>query len=121
VAAAPKKAAGAKAPAARPQAATQVAAAAAPSAAPVSSPARKRLSKAFSRPLDKKLRQPALVRDRYTFPESEYEVLVALKQRLTTEGFPVKKSELLRAGIMLLADLDDEQRLALLAKLRPVG
>ncbi len=92
-----------------------------PAVAPVQAPARKRLSKAFSRPLDKKLRQPAVVRERYTLPANEYEVLVALKQRLAGEGIKVKKSELLRAGLLLLPGLDREALLSLLAKVPPAG
>ena len=43
--------------------------------------------------------------------------LVELKQRLAAQGTPVKKSELLRAGLQLLAALDDDELQAALAKL----
>jgi hypothetical protein len=78
---------------------------------------RKRLSKAFSRPLDKKLTRIRLVRDRFTIPESEYEQLVQLKKRLSTLGFSIKKSELLRAGLLMLATMDDTKLKAATAKL----
>jgi len=82
---------------------------------------RKRLSKAFPRPLDKKLKQTPLVRDCFTFPEAEYAHLVGLKKRLLADGIGVKKSELLRAGLALLASLDDESMKELLAKVPQVG
>ncbi|WP_395703216.1 hypothetical protein [Aquabacterium sp.] len=56
-----------------------------------------------------------LVRDSFTIPRSEYQVLDALKQRLVQLTRPAKKSELLRAGIKLLAALPDEALIAALA------
>lgn len=49
-----------------------------------------------------------LVRDSFTIPRSEYQQLDALKQRLVRLMRPTKKSELLRAGIKLLAALPDD-------------
>jgi hypothetical protein len=46
-----------------------------------------------------------LVRDSFTMPSDEYAVLAQLKQRALAAAHPVKKSELLRAGIKLLAGL----------------
>jgi len=77
---------------------------------------RKRLSKAFLRPLDKKFKRGAVVRDCFSFPEIEYEHLVALKRRLLADGIEIKKSELLRAGLALLVSLDDDELKSLLAK-----
>jgi len=56
---------------------------------------------------DDKSRKPKLVRDSFTIPKIEYAVLDALKARAAKAGAPHKKSELLRAGIKLLATLDD--------------
>ena len=47
-----------------------------------------------------------LVRDSFTFPEPEYQTLVALKKRLLAAGTEVKKGELIRAGLALLSTLD---------------
>jgi hypothetical protein len=55
-----------------------------------------------------------LVRDGFTIPASEYAVLAALKQRALAAAHPAKKSELLRAGIKLLAGLNDKAFLAAL-------
>ncbi len=46
-------------------------------------------------------------RDSFTMPRDEYAQLAALKARLLALGQPAKKSELLRAGIKLLAAMTD--------------
>ncbi len=69
---------------------------------------RKRLAKAFKRPLDKELRSVQLVRDKFVMPTEEYERLLELKKRLAEQGLNVKKGELIRAGLVLLAALEDE-------------
>lgn len=56
---------------------------------------------------DVKVKKPKLVRDSFTIPKDEYAVIEALKQRASTLAHPVKKSELLRAGLKLLATLPD--------------
>ncbi|WP_440108907.1 hypothetical protein [Acidovorax sp. BL-A-41-H1] len=56
---------------------------------------------------DAKARKPKLVRDSFTFPKDEYAVIEALKERLASLGQPVKKSELLRAGLKALAAMSD--------------
>ena len=52
-------------------------------------------------------KKPKLVRDSFTIPKNEYAVIEALKQRANALAQPVKKSELLRAGLKLLAGLSD--------------
>jgi hypothetical protein len=54
-----------------------------------------------------KPKKPKLVRDSFTIPKAEYVVLDELKQRAAKLTRPAKKSELLRAGIKLLASLSD--------------
>ena len=61
-----------------------------------------------------KSKKPKLVRDSFTIPKAEYVVLEDLKQRATKLTRPVKKSELLRAGIKILASLSDTAYLAAL-------
>ena len=46
-------------------------------------------------------------RDSFTIPRDEYAQIAILKKRLEALGKPVKKSELLRAGLKLLAAMDD--------------
>ncbi len=45
-----------------------------------------------------------LVRDSFTMPKADFELIGALKQRALKQGHEVKKSELLRAGLHALAD-----------------
>jgi hypothetical protein len=78
---------------------------------------RKRLAKAFPRPLDKKLKESERVREKFSLPADEYAQLAALKQRLAAQGVAVKKSELLRTGLLLLAELDDGELTVALARL----
>ena len=47
------------------------------------------------------------MRDSFTIPKDEYAVIEALKQRANALAQPVKKSELLRAGLKMLAGLSD--------------
>ena len=56
-----------------------------------------------------KAKKPKLVRDSFTIPKDEYQVIDTLKQRSAKLGQAMKKSELLRAGIKLLNSLDDVQ------------
>ncbi len=99
-AAAPKPASKARKAAAKPatpvkpvKASVKTSAKAAPAVAPV---------KAEAKPAKIKL-----VRDSFTMPSDEYAALPALKQRALGFAHPAKKSELLRAGIKLLAGLSD--------------
>jgi hypothetical protein len=64
-----------------------------------------------------KARKPKMVRDSFTFPKDEYSVLDALKLRGAKLGSPVKKTELLRAGVKAIAAMTDA---ALLAALKAV-
>ena len=63
-----------------------------------------------------KPKKPKLVRDSFTIPKVEYVVLEALKLRAAKLTRSVKKSELLRAGIMALAGLSDAAFLSALEK-----
>lgn len=56
---------------------------------------------------DLRAKKPKLVRDSFTIPKDEYAVVETLKQRASTLAQPVKKSELLRAGLKVLATLSD--------------
>ena len=56
---------------------------------------------------DMKAKKPKLVRDSFTIPKDEYAVIETLKDRTARLSTPAKKSELLRAGLKLLSQLDD--------------
>ncbi len=52
-------------------------------------------------------KKPKLVRDSFTIPKNEFAAIEALKTRAIALGTSVKKSELLRAGLMALQGLGD--------------
>ena len=56
-------------------------------------------------------------RDSFTMPKAEYAQIYILKDKLVKLGQPAKKSELLRAGLMLLSAMDDEKLKATMAKI----
>jgi hypothetical protein len=71
-------------------------------------------------PKAEKLAKPKkakLVRDSFTMPKTEYVVLDELKLRAIKLASPIKKTELIRAGIKALAAMSDK---ALLAALKAV-
>ena len=88
----------------------KAAAPAKPKAKAVAKPAAKPAAKTVAKPApaqDVKLKKPKMVRDSFTFPKAEYAVLDGLKMRAAKLGNPVKKTELLRAGIKALAAMQD--------------
>jgi hypothetical protein len=66
-------------------------------------------------PKAEKPRKPKLVRDSFTIPKIEYKVLQDSKDRAAALGRPVKKSELLRAGLKALAGMSDTAFVSALA------
>lgn len=56
---------------------------------------------------NEKEKKPKLVRDSFTIPKDEYAAIEALKIRAMTQGLAIKKSELLRAGLMALTGMSD--------------
>ena len=57
------------------------------------------------------------IRDSYSIPESEHKQISMLKKRCLDQGRPVKKSEVLRAGILVLAQMDDTELLAVMERI----
>lgn len=87
----------------------------------VAKPATKPAPKAISKPVVKtliekpiKTKKIKLVRDSFTIPKPEYLMLDNLKLRAADLKNPVKKSELLRAGIKALAAMNDSNLLTAL-------
>jgi len=60
------------------------------------------------------------VRDSFTMPQADFALIAALKARMLAAGRETKKSELLRAGLHVLAALEPPALLAALAALAPV-
>ena len=48
-----------------------------------------------------------MVRDSFTMPENDYAQFAELKKRCLQAGLHAKKSELLRAGLMVLSKMSD--------------
>ena len=70
-----------------------------------------------AKPEKAKVEKKRMERDSFTMPKDEYAQLTLLKARLTSMGQPAKKSELLRAGIKLLAAMSDNTLKTTLAKI----
>jgi len=64
--------------------------------------------------------RPQLVRDSFTMPEADFAFIATLKARAMDSRRAAKKSELLRAGLRLLATLDSKALVAALDQLEPV-
>ncbi len=79
---------------------------------PAKKPAAKKSPAAAVVAEEKKIKKPKLVRDSFTIPKEEYAALDVLKTRAIALAQPAKKSELLRAGILLLAAMDDAHLVA---------
>lgn len=96
--------------------APKLSAKAAPKAEPKAAP------KAASKPARamaerEKVRKPKLVRDSFTMPEEEYAVLALVKKACLKAGFEIKKSELLRVGVVLISQIDMATLKSVLARL----
>lgn len=67
-----------------------------------------------------KPRKQKLVRDSYAMPEAEYALIADLKKRLAALGSEVKKSELLRGGVAVLAALNDAELKAVMGRVERI-
>lgn len=50
-----------------------------------------------------------LVRDSFTIPAREYGAIDSLKQRYLENGIEMKKSEILRAGLLALSSMNNDE------------
>ena len=64
-----------------------------------------------------KQKKVKLVRDCFAMPEQEYGRIAEVKKRLSALGYDAKKSEVLRAGIAVLAALNDAELKAVMARI----
>lgn len=67
-----------------------------------------------------KAKKVKLVRDSYAMPDTEYVQIGVLKKRLSGLGSEVKKSELLRGGIAVLAALNDAELKAVMGRVERI-
>lgn len=76
-----------------------------PAAAPLAT--KPKAEKAEKPPKADKPKKIKMVRDSFTMPENDYAQLADLKKKCLQAGVHVKKSELLRAGLLSLSKLPD--------------
>lgn len=67
-----------------------------------------------------KVKKAKLVRDSFTMPEAEYAVLGSVKKACLAGGIEVKKSQLLRIGLLLLSRTEISTLKKLIADLAPL-
>jgi hypothetical protein len=87
---------------------------------PVAAVTVKAKSVAPKRRKPEKLAKPKLVRDSFTMPQADFDLVDVLKQRALNFRHSAKKGELLRAGLQALASLSDVQLQAALARVTPL-
>ena len=54
-----------------------------------------------------KVKKPKLVRDSFTIPKNEFGQIAEMKKKAMGLGIDIKKSELIRAGLLLLTAMSD--------------
>lgn len=104
----------------RPAAPSGVAVPAKAKAAPAQAPAAPEPRPAAPEPVRQAKSKAKLVRDSFTMPQADFDLVAALKQRALRFERPAKKSELLRAGLHVLSTLDDKRLRAALDALMPL-
>mgnify|MGYP006170509945 FL=1 len=93
-----------------------------PAAAPKVKPAAKKAAapaQAKAAPKAEKVKAK-LIRDSFTMPREDWDLIQYLKERTLVFKRPTKKSELLRAGLQALVGLSDAKLQAALEKLTPL-
>lgn len=78
-------------------------------------PAAKTSAKSVPKHVEKKSKRVRVVRDSFTMPQDEYQKIAEIKSTCLKAKMHVKKSEVLRAGLKVLAGLDSA-RLKLVLK-----
>ena len=113
----------------KPTPAKPVAKPAAPKPAPkaVAKPAAKPAAKPVVQAKAAKSKASKVIRDSFTFPETDYRKISELKKACLGLGINAKKSEILRAGLHVLASLDKAKLREVISKIekiktgRPLG
>ncbi|WP_034294987.1 hypothetical protein [Herbaspirillum sp. RV1423] len=86
---------------------------------PITKPAAKAVAKTEKK-AELKIKKVKQIRDSFTMPETEYEVLSQVKKACLKAGFEIKKSDLLRIGVSLIKNLETGKLKTLLAGLTPL-
>ncbi len=61
-----------------------------------------------------------VIRDSFTLPSSDYELIATLRQRCLTRAVNATKSEVIRAGLHILQSLSDEELIQTISSLEKV-
>ncbi|RKT26403.1 hypothetical protein B0G69_2148 [Paraburkholderia sp. RAU2J] len=77
-------------------------------------------SKANAEVKAKRAKKDKVVRDSFTMPQSDYEKIAALKLKCLAAGVSIKKSELLRAGLLMLESAAPKRLLAAVSAVEQV-
>jgi hypothetical protein len=67
------------------------------------------------------VKKPKLVRDSFTLPQADHDLIKQCKKTALTAGRETKKSEVLRAAIQSFAALSSAQQMAAYAKLQAIA
>ena len=73
-----------------------------------------------AKPKPRPAKKERVIRDSFTMPKSDYELLAELKKRAIKLGLSATKSELVRAGLRSLSQLSDERLAGVIEKLDKV-
>jgi hypothetical protein len=71
-------------------------------------------------PLPQEESAPKVVRDSFTIPASDYELIALIRQRCLSSATSVNKGEVIRAGLHALRQMTDEQLLQIIEGLEKV-
>ena len=82
--------------------------------------AKRKSSPMAAAPAAQLVKKDKMIRDSFTLPREDFELIAALKDRALDFKRPTKKSELLRAGLQVLASLDQAKLRTTLDALRPL-
>lgn len=91
-----------------------------PVAAPADAPAVEVAALEVTSKKGKKEVKVKVVRDSFTMPQAEYQKISDIKEACLKTGRHVKKSEVLRAGLQVLAGMSEAELLAAIAGLEAI-
>ncbi len=65
-------------------------------------------------------RYARIIKDTFTFPDHDYHLINDCRQRSFKEGYNINKSEVIRAGLLLLSKLSKEELMAALTRVKKI-
>lgn len=61
-----------------------------------------------------------IIKDTFTFPDHDYGLIDDCRQRSFKEGYNINKSEVIRAGLLLLSKLSKDELMAALTRVKKI-